>query len=82
MKAVNEEWNKKIEEHLRLGNQIRLDEDADVFSQEEMDYIKTLYLLYEFSDKVRMCGEHVQFGGLHNYVSSGILTEEEVRRVL
>lgn len=82
MKTINREWNRKIETYLNNGNIIRLNENSDVFLPEEMDYIRTLYLLYEFSDKVRICGENIQFGGLHNYVTAGILTEEEMQGIL
>lgn len=37
-----------------------------------------LYYTYEFSDRIRMIGEYRQHGSLMNYVSHGLLTEQEM----
>lgn len=37
-----------------------------------------LYYIYEFSDRIRMISGNRQHGSLMNYVSCGLLTEEEM----
>lgn len=49
------------------------------FSQSEESAIKKLYLMYEFSDKVRLLEGSTQYGNLQNYVETGLLTWEEAK---
>ena len=45
-----------------------------ILSEEEF---LTLYRMYEFSNKVFLFSQEDSFGGLYNYVKTGILTVEE-----
>lgn len=48
----------------------------------EMQDILKLYYLYEFSDRVVLFSQESIFGGLLNYVDTGILTMDELVRAL
>lgn len=63
----------KENEKLVLGNDIE-----NLFSREEELSIKRLYLMYEFSDKVRLLEDSPRYGSLQNYVENGLLTLEEM----
>lgn len=77
MDAFVNKLNKKLqgEDKLILGNGI-----GGVFSPEEELGIKKLYLMYEFSDKVRLIEHSPQYGYLLNYVETGLLTWEEAEK--
>lgn len=53
-----------------------------IISQEEYRYLKELYYMYEFSDRIYMLEADDRYAGLGNYVSGGILTEEEMLAAL
>lgn len=44
----------------------------------QMDEVLEIYRLYDFSDKVAVISEGVQYGSLFSYVRNGILTAEEM----
>lgn len=44
----------------------------------QMDEVLEIYRLYDFSDKVVVISEGVQYGSLFSYVRNGILTAEEM----
>ena len=46
-------------------------------SYEEYCNIEKLYYTYEFSDRIHLLADHIQYGSLSNYISGGLLTEEE-----
>lgn len=77
MDAFIEKLEQRLKENkkLVLGNNIE-----NLFSREEELSIKRLYLMYEFSDKVRLLEDSPQYGSLQNYVENGLLTPEEARR--
>ncbi|MCI9143519.1 MAG: hypothetical protein HFH87_13055 [Lachnospiraceae bacterium] len=43
----------------------------------EMQELLRLYRMYEFSDRVALFSQEDNFGGLHNYVKTGVFTLEE-----
>lgn len=45
---------------------------------EQMDEVLKIYRLYDFSNKIAVISEEVQYGSLFNYVKNGILTAEEM----
>lgn len=51
--------------------------DIQVISYEEYCNMAKLYYMYEFSDRLHMLDDNPQYGNLGNYISSGLLTEEE-----
>lgn len=46
-------------------------------SYEECCDIEELYYMYEFSDRIHLLADTAQYGSLGNYISNGLLTEEE-----
>ena len=55
-------------------------EHNNYFREDEMADVKRLYFMYEFSDRIRLLEESIQYGGLSNYVKLGILTEDEAEK--
>lgn len=47
-------------------------------STEELDAIRNIYFMYDFSDHFRVLSDSGQYGGLLDYVETGILTLEDV----
>lgn len=45
---------------------------------EEMDAIQNMYFMYDFSDHFRVLSDSQQYGGLLDYVKTGIMTMEDV----
>ena len=82
MITIERNLNEKIETYVKQGGLLWLDKDSDLFSKEELNYYQKLYFMYEFSDNVRLKQKYEQFGGLHNYVITGILTEEEMQKAI
>lgn len=77
-----EAFVKKLKEKLKEKERIVLgDEREKLFSQSEESAIKKLYLMYEFSDRVRLSENSPQYGCLQNYVEMGLLTQKEAERV-
>lgn len=71
----------KLEQILKENKKLVLGNGAEkIFSKEDGLGIKKIYLMYEFSDKVRLLEDSPQYGGLYNYVENGLLTQEEARR--
>jgi len=73
--------NKKV---LILTNRNNYYEDVccEVLTDWEMDHAKQLYMMYEFSNRFQVLFCEDNFGSLHNYLETGILTEEEVFQAL
>lgn len=46
-------------------------------SFEEYSNIEELYYMYEFSDRIHLLVDNDQYGSLRNYISGGLMTEEE-----
>lgn len=46
-------------------------------SQSEYEKIVAFYRLYEFSDRVKVISASNQYGSMRNYLSNGILSQEE-----
>lgn len=53
-----------------------------LLAREQMDRILRLYHLYEFSDKITVLSEDIQFANMINYVKVGLLTPEEMVEAL
>lgn len=71
----------KLENRLKDKEQFILKNGIEkLFSQEEELGIKKLYLMYEFSDKVRLIEHSPQYGSLQNYVETGLLAWEEAKK--
>lgn len=56
--------------------------DIRDISDEEYHSIEKLYYMYEFSDHFHLLIYNEQYGSLDNYISNGILTEEEAFKSL
>ena len=48
-----------------------------IITEQEYNFILRLYRMYEFTDKLRTVSYFLQFGSMINYLSTGIITEEE-----
>ena len=46
-------------------------------TESEMRDISKLYYMYEFSNRISLLSQENIFGGLHNLVNTGVLTQEE-----
>ena len=46
-------------------------------TRQELEYIKKIYFMYEFSNRFYFISENDKFGCLWNYVCNGILTKTE-----
>lgn len=51
-------------------------------SEEEQGFLEQLYRMYDFSNRFQIISDDPQYGGLLNYVKTGIMTIEEVFQVL
>lgn len=72
---------KKLEKELKSKEKLILGNGTEkIFSKEEEINIKKLYLMYEFSNKVRLLENSSQYGNLQNYVESGLITVEEAKK--
>lgn len=70
----------KLEQRLKKNEKLILGDDIGTqFTNAEALGMKRLYLMYEFSDKVRLLEDSPQYGSLKNYVENGLLTPEEAR---
>ncbi len=47
-------------------------------SCQNIEQLKKLYFMYEFSDRFQLLSQEESFGGILNFVNMGILTKEEV----
>lgn len=56
--------------------------DIQPISCKEYHEIENLYYIYEFSDRIHFLDDHVQCGSLDNYITNGLLTEDEVAMIL
>lgn len=59
------------------GSQLICGTTIRPITNEEYCGIEKLYHMYEFSDRIHIINDSKQYGGLDNYVSTGLLTEEE-----
>ncbi len=50
--------------------------------REEAEAFERLYRMYEFSDQLIMISDQPQYGGLLNYVKTGVMTLEEIIQTL
>lgn len=76
-----EAFVQKLGEKLKAKEKLVLGNGAEkMFSREEEIDIKKLYLMYEFSDKVRLLEDSPQYGSLQNYVENGLITVEEAKK--
>lgn len=81
---VLRERNRKI---LILSTLNRLDTQNGTceyhrISKEEQEILISLYNMYDFSDRFLLISDNPQYGSLLNYVKTGIMTMEEVFRVV
>lgn len=51
--------------------------EYQVITEQEYNLILRLYRMYEFTDKLRVIALSPQFGSMFNYLSTGIITQEE-----
>ncbi|MCX4351283.1 MAG: hypothetical protein OSJ60_06560 [Lachnospiraceae bacterium] len=51
--------------------------EYQVITEQEYNLILRLYRMYEFTDKLRVIAPSPQFGSMFNYLSTGIITQEE-----
>lgn len=51
--------------------------DIQMISDKEYGTIEELYYMYEFSDRIHLLDADIRYGGLDNYILSGLMTEEE-----
>lgn len=45
---------------------------------EDLDALRNIYLMYDFSDHFRVLSDSPQYGGLLDFVKTGILTMEDI----
>lgn len=51
-------------------------------TDEEQGAMLQLYAMYDFSDRFQVLSDNPQYGGLLNYVKTGLMTMEEVFRAI
>lgn len=54
-----------------------VDVSVQVLSEQEIAEMLSVYQLYEFADNMQIIGESQNYGGLLNYVKTGVLTEPD-----
>ena len=59
-------------------NQAKENEYIQEVSGAEMHDILRYYLLYEFTDKMIVISDNLQYPSMFNYIQQGLLTEEEL----
>lgn len=78
--AISRQTEKKI---LLLVKELETDgipecgAEIQTISDEEYCDIEKLYYMYEFSDRIHLLVDNAQYGNLGNYISNGVLSEEE-----
>lgn len=96
-KAFAEEWAGCIAEAVRLKDslkKIRILSDSDILlkggcncayrrvDKEEKEALERLYFMYDFSDRFFMLSDSRQYGGLSNYIETGLIAREEILQIL
>lgn len=56
--------------------------DCQKLSEKEYNDLCKLYSMYEFSDRFQIIAGSSQYGNLQNYITTGLLTEEEMFEAL
>lgn len=51
-------------------------------SDGERDTIMRIYYMYDFSDRFQIISDNPQYGGLLNYVKTGLMTWEDIFEIL
>lgn len=51
-------------------------------SRKEMDEVREMYLMYDFSDRVSIISNPAQYGSLFNYLENGVITAEDMMEAL
>lgn len=57
-------------------------EMVNFVSREDINYICSIYYLYEFSDRITVLEDRDDFPNLLNYISCGILSKEEAAQAI
>lgn len=85
------EFLQLIAEAIEMNNKIEIWHSIKSFksyqcvqfiTSSEMDRLMEYYLLYEFSDKIFVISDSIQYGTIFNYIETGILTNQEVAKAL
>lgn len=50
--------------------------------KQQMNEVMEIYHMYEFTDKIHIVSENLQYPNMLNYVTTGMLTEEEFYKAL
>ena len=50
--------------------------------EKQMNELMEVYHMYEFTDKIHIVSENLQYPSMLNYVTTGMLTEEELYKAL
>jgi len=82
VKYISHTENKTKVLFLTNRNNFYEDVCCEVLTDWEIDHAKQLYMMYEFSNRFQVLFCEDNFGSLHNYLETGILTEEEVFQAL
>ena len=62
----------------RLNGKFQWNSEYRQISSKEQEELWRLYRMYEFSDRFQVLVDCQQFGGMLNYIKTGILTKEEM----
>ena len=55
---------------------------ARLITRKQMDDVLKIYRMYDFSDKVSVISNSIQYGSMFNYVKNGILSKKEMVEAL
>lgn len=55
---------------------------AQRISRKEMDEVREMYFMYDFSDRVSVISDTSQYGSLFNYLENGVITIEDMMEAL
>lgn len=55
---------------------------AQRISRKEMDEVREMYLMYDFSDRISVISDTTQYGSLFNYLENGVITTEDMMESL
>ena len=70
-------YEKELKIYALKANGVNSGDTIRVISEQDVKDILEVYYMYEFSNRLHVIGDNQQFGGLLNYLKTGILTEKE-----
>lgn len=76
-KLFNSKKSKQIDLEIWSSINVSNCDLIKILSNKDMAELIEQYCLYEFTDQIRVVSKSSQYGSMLNYLSTGIMTEEE-----